>query len=227
MTRPNIVIYTAISQGYDTLKPILPLWRGHTRFVAFMEKAPKKVKGWEILPMHREFKDPCRNAKIHKLLPHQYFPEADYSLWIDGSIELKSTLPIQDWPGKYLAEHDLMVFNHPVRQCAYAEAAWCMYRGHDDPTIINEQMEGYFEAGFPLNHGLALCTIIFRRHNAQTNQFNEAWWAEIKAHSRRDQLSFNYVAHQQGLRYGCFAGKINDSPHFVCRQHSGGRSNPQ
>jgi hypothetical protein len=226
MNSPKIVVYTAISQGYDVLKPAWPLWKARADFVAFLD-APQPAPGWEIRPLHQEFKDPCRNAKIHKLLPHLYFPDADYSLWIDGSIETKSTLPIGRWADEYLREHDLALFKHPSRNCVYEEAMACLKGRSDDTAIIERQMQKYCDEGYPFDNGSAECTVLFRRHTKKTAKFNEAWWTEIKAHSRRDQLSFAYAAHKLGFKYTYLPGLIFNNPHFRRGWHTAKRSTPE
>jgi hypothetical protein len=34
------------------------------------------------------YEEPRRNGKVPKLLLHRLFPEAQYSVWIDGKLEL-------------------------------------------------------------------------------------------------------------------------------------------
>jgi hypothetical protein len=221
----NFVVYTAITDGYDPLRSPPANWRKHADFVAFLgDDSP--APGWEVRPIYHRFSDPCRNAKIHKILPHRFFPKAKYSLWIDGSIVIKSPLPIQKWADKYLRDHDLAVFKHPVRHCIFQEGLYCMKKQLDHPEIIDRQMQKYYLSGYPLNNGLAECTILLRRHTPQMRRFNEAWYAEIQAHSRRDQLSFNYVAHQLGLEYNLLPGRVTKNPHFARLRHTGARSAP-
>jgi len=225
MNKSTFVVYTAIANGYDSLKPILPLWRDEAVFVAFMDK-PQAVPGWEIRPLHNVFKDPCRNAKIHKILPHKYFPEAEYSLWIDGSVRLKSKLPLRDWVDQYLSEHDLALHKHWCRNCVYEEGAACLHFKWDSPTVIHRQMGKYFSEGYPSQNGLAECGMIFRRHTHAIEQLNELWWKEITEGSRRDQLSINYSCHKLGVKYAYFPGTILDTPHFHWLQHTTPRSRP-
>ena len=123
----NFVVYTAITPGYDALKSLPSRWGGAADFVAFADGA-RPAPGWELRPLYRRFRDPCRNAKVHKLLPHEYFPQAEYSLWIDGSIVIISTLPLEQWADTYLREHDLAVFQHPNRTCLYDEALYCLHK---------------------------------------------------------------------------------------------------
>jgi len=229
----RIVVYTAITQGYDTLKEPPPTWRRAANFVAFMEDPGSAATTWEFRPICREFGDPCRNAKIHKILSHEYFPEADYSLWIDGTINILSTLPLAEWPEQYLKNHDLAVFKHCAQNCAYKEAKLCMMGHLDDPVVIERQMQRYFEQGYPMNNGLAECSVLFRRHTPQIKKLNECWWEEIRNHSRRDQLSFNFVAYQLGVTYFQlpgqlkFKGRAGGNPHFQKSRHTAHHSQPR
>ena len=42
----------------------------------------------------------------------------------------------------------------------------------------------------------------------------ESWWEEIKYNSKRDQLSFNYVAWKNGLKYNSIPGDIRNNSFF-------------
>ncbi len=214
----KFVVYTAVTPGYDRLKPPPELWLKEAEFVAFLDE-PTTVPGWQSRPIYRRFRDPCRNAKIHKLLPHKYFPEAEYSLWIDGTIGIKSPLPLRRWPQTYLRHHDLALFKHRLRNCVYQEAHACLALGLDDPKKIHRQIQRYFDEGYPVENGLAECMVLFRRHTRAMQRFDEAWYDAIKTGSRRDQLSFNYVAHQLGFQYNYLPGKIWDNPHFTRGRH--------
>ena len=207
----DIVIYTAITNNCDTLKkPPIELENG-TDFVAFLD-CDQLVTPWQVRKAHSEFTDPCRNAKRHKILPHIYFPDKTYSLWIDGSVKFNFNFPIEQLIHKYLKDCDLAVFKHPERQCIYEEADACIGLSKDDPEIIRHQMACYKDEGYPPNNGLAECAILLRRHTEKVRQFNEAWYLEIKNNSRRDQLSFNYVAHKVGLKFCYFQGSLRNKP---------------
>jgi hypothetical protein len=214
--KPNsgrTVVYTAITAGYDELRPPPAHWRGVVDFVAFME-TPRPTEGWEIRPIHRGFTDPCRNAKIHKIVPHRYFPDQEYSLWVDGTIEVTAPGSPQALIDHYLARHDFAVFRHQQRHCIYREARVCIVIRKDSPKIIRQQMRKYLAEGYPAGNGLAECPVLLRRHTPRVAQFNEAWYAEIEAHSRRDHLSYNYVAWKTGFTPGHFDGTMRDNPYF-------------
>ncbi len=137
------------------------------------------------------FRDPRRNAKIYKLLPHLFF-DAPWTIWVDGNIVLNSS-PEALVELAASKESDMAVFSHPARDCLYDEAAVCMKRGLDNPKIIKEQIDRYEREGFPRNAGLGACYIIIRKNTTKINRLNEKWWAEVCRGSVRDQISFPYV----------------------------------
>lgn len=212
-------MYTAIAGGYDRLKPQRREARTGADFVAFLE-APRPSRAWLTRKIHAGFPDPALNAKIHKILPHRYFPQARYSLWIDGSVTIRFPHSIQRLIDLYLADCDLVVFQHSSRICLYQEADVCLRRRLDDPALILRQVARYTREGYPPNAGLAECTVVLRRHTPAVEAFNEAWWDEIVQSSRRDQLSFPYVAAKVGLRYGTFPGTLKDNPLFHRARHT-------
>ena len=207
------VVYTAITAGYDQLKEPPHAAANGADFVAFVDE-PCESRTWRSYPIHHGFADPTRNAKIHKILSHRYLPTAEYTLWLDGSVIIAGAQPLQRLIDTCLAECDIAVFSHRHRTCLYQEASVCLERRLDAPEVIWQQICRYTADGFPPNAGLAECCVILRRQTPAVRAFNEAWWEEIANGSRRDQLSFDYVAHKHGLRYATFPGTIADNPWF-------------
>jgi hypothetical protein len=222
--RPDsIVVYTAITGEYDRLKDPAGTAAG-ADFVAFVDEPTRSAmtsRVWRPRDVHAEFRDPVRNAKIHKILSHVYFPDVEYSLWLDGSVAMRSTDSIRWLVEVHLADCDLVVFRHSKRDCVYQEASICLQRRLDDPAVIWDQIRRYTKEGHPSNAGLAECTVVLRRHTAAVKAFNEAWWEEITRGSTRDQLSFPYVARKVGLHYGTFPGTISSNPLFGRERHAG------
>lgn len=49
----------------------------------------KWVGIWRLVTLHRPpYDEPRRNGKVPKILTHRLFPQAQYSIWIDGKMEL-------------------------------------------------------------------------------------------------------------------------------------------
>ena len=214
----NIVVYTAItnvSNNYDKLKD----QKNHndgTEFVAFLEN-PISSKTWNSKQIHTKFSDPNRNAKIHKILSHIYFPDKEYSLWIDGSIRIKFPFNISRLAEIYLSNCDIALFKHHERNCVYDEAKTCIARKLDDASTITKQIQKYARDGYPKNNGLSECTVLLRRHSNEIKKFNEMWWEEISNGSKRDQISFDYVARKLNIKINNFPGDIKKENYLFTR----------
>lgn len=216
--KPNIVVYTAISREYDQLQAVPEAWKKEASFVAFLD-SPTGSNDWEVRPLHRGFSDPCRNAKIHKILAHRYFPEAEFTLWIDGCVQIKAASSLTTLVSSALQQHDIALFRHRRRACIYAEAEACKAARKDSAEIIDRQIATYLGEGYPPNNGLAECTVILRRNTDTIARFNERWHEEIAKFSRRDQLSFDYVAHRLGVTYSRIPGTIARNDYFHRLKH--------
>jgi Protein of unknown function (DUF616) len=217
--RDTSVVYTAISGGYDRLREQPAAATAGAAFVAFLD-APVVSRTWARRPLHMEFDEPARNAKIHKILPHRFFPDTEYSLWLDGSITARFSCSIRRLADTFLGEHDIAVFQHSRRTCAYQEGNVCFQFGLDEPARVWEQVCRYTHEAFPANAGLAECPVVLRRHTPAIRAFNEAWWDEIVRGSRRDQISFPYIAWKLGLRYATFPGTIENNAFFTQNGHA-------
>jgi hypothetical protein len=90
----------------------------------------------------------------------------------------------------------------------------------DDPEIMLNQVNKYKIEGYPVHNGLAACTIILRRHNSpEIVKLGEDWWTEIKNNSKRDQLSFNYVAWKNKVSHSVIEGVLWDNTYFKVMGH--------
>lgn len=218
MTR--IVVYTAITDSKDVLRED-QVTEG-AEFVAFLDPvAPSSV--WQTRPACRLFTDPRRNARIHKILAHQYFPTADYSLWMDGPAALQ--VPVQTLIDEFLWDADICLFEHPERDCVYQEADVCGAWRLDDPGVLCVQAEHYQSQSYPAHGGLYETGLLLRRHTREVEAFNNAWWSELCRHSKRDQISFPYVLAKSGVRVATFPGTIKTkngrpgNPYFDYAEH--------
>ena len=80
-------------------------------------------------------------------------------------------------------------------------------------NIINSQVERYRKDGYPENNGQARNTVLVRRHNDKMIiKSMEDWWLEIKYGSKRDQLSFPYVAWKNNLKFNFINEDIDNNP---------------
>ena len=212
----DTVIYTAIFGGKDKLHRPLVL-PSNCDFVVFDDASSVSSDP-----------DPVRAAKMYKILPHRFFPQYEYSVWIDGNIFVRGD--VNELIEQYLHDTNIALFSHAnnvMDPCdsVYVEGEYLIMRAEkgkskDDPGLIRTQMQNYKKEGFPDRGGLVVGMEIVRRHNEpDVKEAMEAWWHEIQTHSKRDQLSFNYVAWKQNLKFAYMDGDSRDNRYFVWKPH--------
>ena len=92
----------------------------------------------------------------------------------------------------------------------------------DKPEIIQRQIQKYVDEKYPSTNGLIKGGVILRRHNEpDVIESMERWWDEIKYNSKRDQLSFNYIAWKQNLNFNYIDGDIRNNSFFKNINHTG------
>lgn len=219
----RIAVVTAITSQKDTLIESYKN-KGGARFIAFCDRKFES-KIWEYAPAYNKFSSARRNARIHKILLHQ-FVDADYSIWIDGNIvmNVSPSLVVRDW----LKDADIAAFRHPERNCVYQEAAICQTLNKEplDNPDIQEQSN---HIKLPLHNGLLETGVVIRRHNQATETFNNYWWSELCRYSTRDQLSFMYCINKLNMRVNAIeplypreglVGNRWGHPYFTYRLHT-------
>lgn len=176
VAEPERVIYTAIFGNYDQLLPVD--YPG--RFVVFSDKS-LNVKGWECITVKRRFDDSRLEARMYKLLAHQWFPDIESSLWIDGNCEL---LVNPDDLFVYLDDADIALPIHPSSKTLEDEAAFIVQLGKADRQSVYQQLARY-DSSLPVG----ATTWLLRRHHRLMQCLNDMWWSELSTHTLRDQMS--------------------------------------
>ena len=191
----DIVVYTAVTNNYNPVRNPQVV-DDSIDYVCFTDQLlwhrMTTDTIWKFAPIPQRRLDPARRNRFVKLHPHLFFSQYEYSVYVDGCIDI--TGDIRALIAKY--DHPrMLVFKHPLRQCIYAEGDECMRRKKDDPAAIFAQLEHYRSEGYPSNAGLIEAGVLIRRHDdGQVNEVMEDWWQEVLNRSRRDQISFPYVA---------------------------------
>ncbi len=205
------VVYTAISGGKDQL--VEEQETAGATFIAWLDHVANptgiaQTGSWYVKKIHPfpniDREDYVRQAKMYKVMPHLYLKDTEYSLWMDGNLRLK--VPMQVLIDKYLGDADIAFFKHPLRDCIYDEAQVCRELVLDNVFAMEIQMRKYKKMGYPEHNGLIDGSVILRRHTPKIQEINTAWHKEIMMGSRRDQLSFNFVAWKYDLKYNLMEG---------------------
>jgi len=218
------IIYTTIFGGYDDItKPTLP---NNWDWKCFSEE--------NSIPLYT---DNTRNAKKFKVLPHRYLQDYEYSIFIDGNMYVVGN--VDDLIEKYLSDSNIAFFDHnknrmDPRDCIYDEYNAIMNLGKNDPNqnfkdnpqVMYDQVKRYQDEGYPSHNGLITGMVILRRHNEKDCiRVMEDWWTEIKYGSKRDQLSFNYVAWKSNTKFNYMDGDSRNNEYFTrdTKPHKGNK----
>jgi hypothetical protein len=231
----KIVVYSCVTGKYDNLlNSILAstaIPEQDVSYVLFTNQlAPQKsyrASGshieWDIRELvwtHRICKR--RTARWHKVGSHILFPAADTVAWFDGSQRLKPVEIHKQLILPSLRNHDIATFKHPIRTCVYREMQACASLKKDNEKLMGRQMAEYRKLGYPPFNGMVETACLLRRHSPEVIQFNKLWWEQIKNHSFRDQLSFNFAAWRLKLEYSRVPGSRDKSQYCDFIQHAGG-----
>jgi len=213
--RPKIAVYSCITGGYEPYRHR----QNHNGAKFFMFSDGYEDSAiWSFLPASRLFQDPRRNARHHKTLPHEWFGDYDITCWIDGSMEVKASLPYM--VEKWLPGFDCVVFKHPDRKCVYDEATVVKGKGYDFPDVIDRQMAKYKADGYPTKNGLSETKIVMRYNTPKVKEFNKMWFYELMNGSVRDQLSFDYCAWKTDLKVNRIPAMQQGQKGFIYTKHA-------
>lgn len=214
----KIVICTAIAGGYDELRD--PLYIDERcEYICYTDNPNLKSNIWKIRSLDIYDNDYNRSAKRIKVLPHLFFAEYDWSIWIDGKFQI--TGDIVSLIDRYALNSNFLSFMHYKRNSVFEDAKAVIEVGFDKEEIIKEQIEKYKKEGFTDDNELIEGGILFRKHNDNNIiRLMNRWWKEISEHSRRDQVSFNYSAWKEDVFCDMIDLNIYDNEYVKVYPHN-------
>ncbi|KAL5730388.1 hypothetical protein ACHQM5_003214 [Ranunculus cassubicifolius] len=214
----GIVVASAIFGNYDVIqqpKNISEAAKKNVCFYMFVDEeteayiknssaldAGNKVGVWKVVVIRNlPYIDARRNGKVPKLLLHRIFPNARFSIWIDGKLELVVD-PYQILE-RFLWRNGstFAISRHYRRFDVFLEAEANKAAGKYDNSSIDSQIEFYKLEGLtpysrsklPITSDVPEGCVIIREHIPITNLFTCLWFNEVDRFTARDQLSFSTV----------------------------------
>lgn len=198
----KIAIYTAIFGNFNKLIK-QPNYKNVDCICYTDQDIP--ANGWKVIKVTPPVvNDNTRSNRYYKILPHKHLKDYDVSIYIDGNILVFND--VTQLISNKLKTASFACFDHnqnvgDPRDCIYKEYEAILDLGKkknkykDDPKVMKKQMERFRAEGYPENNGLITAPVLIRRHHdKELMNVMENWWAIVKNESKRDQLSFNYVA---------------------------------
>lgn len=190
----RIAVYTCIVGEYDDL--VEPLFVDpEVDYFVFTDLECSDSSIWKKIDItqfdeYRTLTPTMLNRKI-KMLPFMYLHNYDYSIYIDGNVEIvASVLPLIEEMGEY----PLGVHYHRDRDCIYDEGVQIIYKKKAEKRLVKKQVIAYEKEMFPHHYGLYENPILIRKHDDEdVCRLMEEWWLEYVKYPTRDQLSFPYI----------------------------------
>lgn len=213
------VVYTAITGSYDNVKEPLHKLPGVDYFL-FTNNPNLKSEKWKVIFLENEEKlDNVRLARKIKLLGHEILEAYDYSIWVDGKLQIRDDL--LEYISANGGENAILCFNHPAHDCVYQEIELCKTLQKDSAEIMQEQINRYLDEGYPEHNGMIDSACLVRDlHDEQLRETMKIWWNEVLNGSRRDQLSFNYACWKNKQKYDTSKLNIYSNKYFTNHAHN-------
>lgn len=199
----KIAIFTAVSGGYDSLKP--PMFIDERfDYIVFTDHPFKSVGIYDVRPLPYVDSDNTRSARFVKTNPHNLLPEYDIAVWIDANLLITGDIyPIIE--STLNSGKPFGAVRHAVRTSPFEEMEICMKQGRDNAESIKEQQEFYKKQGYDTNQLIESNVLVYDLRKNKLNDFLNEWWNQIDRFSKRDQISINYSLDKHKISWHKFA----------------------
>lgn len=216
----KIAFFTAVSGGYDTIKPpafIDP----RVDYIVFTDTPIESIGIYDVRPLPYIDADGTRSARYVKTNPHYLLQDYDIAVWIDANLLITGDI----YP--HIEEliklrKPFAAMRHAVRESPYDEMEACIRQGRDDKDAIMEQRNAYISEGYDSNNLIESNVLIYDLRDNKLNKFLSEWWNQIDRYSRRDQLSINYSLDKHKVDWHAFTehpDTARNHPSFALMDH--------
>lgn len=214
MSRPSVCVYTAMFDGYDRILDHVPQ-TVDCHFTVFTdatsEIAARRMDVVRQEPAGR--RSPVLRNVWLRLFPFDIPELAEHQIliYLDANVRIRDASFVE----RVLQHHeaapdfDLLLSEHPFRNCLYEEARVSEGMAKYRNTDLARQVAAYRRAGFPANAGLYWNGfMVFNRGSDQprVRRFQQSYWTEMIAYNLTDdghpqgQVSLPYCLWQCPLK---------------------------
>lgn len=189
----DIVIYTCITGNYEALEKHSYV-SDNADYVCFSDtNIDSNV--WKIIKTNSYFESEDKSilSRFFKWNPHILFKDYKYSIYVDGSVNIKSKKFFERIDAFINKKIKIAMAKHPERNSVYDELAECIKLKKDTTTaltnFLNVLKKEYIDENI-----LFLGGVIFREHNDKNvSVFSSTVWEYLKKYTKRDQLVIPFV----------------------------------
>ena len=223
MSDTRLTIYTVLTGAKEALgDPLAELDAGappsdlDIDWVCFSDDPDLRSSVWQIRPLDEPL-PPERLSRRPKMLPHEYLPDVQWSLYVDNIVRFRR-LPTRADLGltQGSTEQVLCAFRHATRQEPVSEAEAIVQLGYERVGSLVRQLDHYRRLGrLDASGPLSTCTLLLRNHHPLNRRFGQIWWEQFLLFGKRDQMSFDVSAALAGATVRHWPGLKNDCPWLV------------
>jgi len=192
----KIAVYSVLIGDKGIVHPVPAQYSEEADFIMFTDRS-EVSEGWKAVMVKNELGDARRQSRLYKINPQVYFPEHDYTIYIDASIMIAAS-PIE-LINKYLNGYNIAAHHHQYRSCIYDEADTCIRWGYLKEEDAAPQIEHYKQQGFPSDWGLFENGVLIRRNCPEMISLSTLWNEIYYRFTERDQLSLCYCLWKLGV----------------------------
>lgn len=193
------VVYTVITGDYDTINEP-EAGDSELSYILLTDKERPGYKGkWEIRVIDNpDNLDNIRLSRYPKMFPDLFFPEYDYSIYVDGSFIIKKDM--RSFVETYRRDSGMICYAHFSSESIADEAVLLAERGKADKSVVDRQIAAYEKDGYGSKGYIAELGCIARDHHDEAlKKVMQDWWDEYMSYEHtRDQISFDYVTWKNG-----------------------------
>lgn len=222
----KLIVYTVVINNYDFVLP--PFYKDEcVDYVVVTDNEKMQVKGWKtvLIDPSLEKKTPSMINRYYKFFPNRFFPQYDFSIYIDGNVRVVGSVNklIDDFEKSCSV---IGLLKHPTRESVLDEVDSCIrMKKINNPDDLKGEYERYLNYGFQDSVGLTENNVILRKHNdLNLVEAMSFWWECLESSSGRDQISLPYVREKFNLseKVYLFNTRIKN-PYFRIYPHRKGR----
>lgn len=216
-------VYTAVFGGYDKIEE--PMYvNPNLDYYAFTDAELPEYSVWKKVDVskypHLRELDAYHLAKYIKMFPYEFFPDYDFSIWIDGNVKLIA----DTYPVAIMSQGSAMAtYANPIHDCIYTEGRYMVFQGRVAKEQVDVQLERYRAAGYPEHFGMREFSIIYRDHSCkECYDMMKEWWEHVNKYTMRDQLSLPFILWENGKTIDyirCLGENWRWNPRFKQKEH--------
>ena len=216
----KICVYTCITGDYDKVNE-LPFKEKGVDYYLFTNNDKINSKTWNVVYIEDKKLDNITLSRKIKMIGNDITNKYEITVWIDGATYIKKS--IIEFIDKYcdLKKYSLIGFKHSIRNCVYEEAKACIYYNREKIENIKKLLNYLEKRKYPHQNGLIEAAILVKntKDSILTTTMND-WFNMFIKYCQRDQLSFNYCAYKNKLKFKLLDMNAFDNEYFGRMDHN-------